>query len=721
MTSISGILIQAKKHHRAGQFDRSEDLCRQILSAEPFHPDALHLLGMIYIQRGRNEEAVHFIERALGQNKNSAEYCANLAVALQNLGRNEEAIAASLRALSLDPRNFSAHNTMGNALKDQGRLEEAEKSFSQALAIKPEMAEVYLNLGNVFAEQEKFDQAMECYRRALTIKPGLMRAYLYLGRVFKSMSRLDEAIRCYQKVLEIEPDFPDGYFMLGNVYQDQGRLKESIECYEKAIRLKPDFVEAHKNLGTALYELGKFGEALGAYEEAFRIKPTTGLRIRMATLLPPIVESVESIEAIRRKLSENVDELLKQEITMEDPVKEVGNPNLFYLAYYGLDDRDLMTRLAKLYSFLPKGICPSTVRNPSQRRRVGFISRFFHNHSVGTFFNPIIESLCRQSDFEVTMFSIGPHQDDTLLKTAASCDRHLSLPIDLPKARQILSEQSLDLLVYTDIGMEPLTYFLAFTRLARVQAVMIGHLMTTGIPNIDYFISSELIEPIGAQGHYTETLVQLKSMPCYMRRPSLPLKPKSRKDFGLPEDRTLYVVPMRLHKIHPDFDSGIAEILRRDPQGEVLLFKDPRNLWHELLQKRLSRILPDGLGRIRFLPWLNDDDFKSMMAAADVVLDTFHYGGGVTSYIIFATGTPIVTWPGKYLRGRLTLGCYRKMGMMDCVAESPREYVDVAIRLGTDPSYRESIKEKILEKNATLYDDEGVVRELNRFFKQVTR
>jgi len=675
---------------------------------------------MICIRKGRNAEAVHLIERALVQNQSAGEYHANLAVALQNTGRNEEAIAASLRALSLDPRNFYAHNTMGNALKDQGRFEEAAKSFFQALAIKPDTPEVYLNLGSVFAEQEKLDQAADCYRRALTIKPDLMRAYLYLGKILQRMSRPDEAITCYQKVLEIEPDFPDGYFLLGNACQEQGRLKESIECYEKAIRLKPDVAEAHKNLGTALYEFGKFDEALAAYEEAFRIKPTTGLRIKLATLLPPIVDSVESIEAIRRRLSENVDELLKQEITMEDPVKEVGNPNFFYLAYYGLDDRDLVTRMAKLYSFLPKGGPPSTVRHPSQRRRVGFISRFFHNHSVGTFFNPIIESLSRQGDFEVMMFSVGSGRDETLLKTAAACDSPISLPIDLSKARQVLSGQSLDLLVYTDIGMEPLTYFLAFTRLARVQAVMIGHLMTTGIPNVDYFISSELIEPIGAQGHYAETLVQLKSMPCYMRRPSLPLKPKSRSGFGLPEDRTLYVVPMRLHKIHPDFDPVLAKILRQDSRGEIVLFRDPRSLWHELLQKRLSQILPDGLGRIRFLPWLSDDDFKSMMAAADVVLDTFHYGGGVTSYIIFATGTPIVTWPGKYLRGRLTLGCYRKMGMMDCVAESPGEYVDIAIRLGTDPAYRESIKEKILEKNATLYDDGGVVQELSEFFKKVT-
>lgn len=713
------IFIEAQKNYRAGQLQRAENLCRQILSAEPSHPKVLHLLGMIHIQRGRNEEAVHFIERAICQNKNSAEYYTNLAIALQNLGRNEEAILTSLQALSLNPINFSAYNTMGNAFKDQKRWEEAVESFNQALSIKPESAEVYFNLGNVFSEQGKFDQAENYYRRALAIKPDFGRAHFHLGHVFRKMSKLDEAILCYQRTLEIEPDFPESYFILGKVYQDQRRLKESIEFYDQTIRLNPEHADAYKNLGTALYELGRFEEALIAYERTYRIKPTIGLRIKRATLLPPIVESVDSLMAIRKKFSENIDELLKEDIVMDDPVKELGNPNFFYLAYHGQNDRDLMTRIAKLYRFLPEQMSPSATRRPSKKRKVGFISRFFFNHSVGTFFNPIIESLSRHGDFEMTMFSIGDRTDETLLKAAGDCDHHISLPIDLSRARKLLSEQSLDALVYTDIGMEPLTYFLAFTRLARVQCVMIGHLMTTGIPNIDYFISSELVEPEGAQDHYSETLVQLKSMPCYMRRPSLPVRPKSREDFGLSQNRTLYVVPMRLHKIHPDFDPVIAEILRRNPRSEIIMFKDPLNLWHELLWKRFQKTMPDVLDRIHFLMWLNDNDFKSMMVVSDVVLDTFPYGGGVTSYIILASGVPIVTWPGRYLRGRLTLGCYRKMEMMDCVAESPDEYVDIATRLGTDEDYRRSMREKILERNTTLYDDEGVVRELNQFFKEV--
>ena len=59
---------------------------------------------------------------------------------------------------------------------------------------------------------------------------------------------------------------------------------------------------------------------------------------------------------------------------------------------------------------------------------------------------------------------------------------------------------------YADLGMDIRTYFLAFARLAPVQCVTWGHPDTTGIPNMDYFISSDLIEADGAEKHYSETL-----------------------------------------------------------------------------------------------------------------------------------------------------------------------------------------------------------------------
>jgi hypothetical protein len=85
-----------------------------------------------------------------------------------------------------------------------------------------------------------------------------------------------------------------------------------------------------------------------------------------------------------------------------------------------------------------------------------------------------------------------------------------------------------------------------------------------------------------------------------------------------------------------------------------------------------------------------------------------------------AAGVPIVTLPGKILRGRRTLALYRHMGITDCVADSPEAYVEIVLRLGTDGDFHSRISSLIRERCPVLFDDERVGRDLARFLKEVT-
>src|SRR5207247_8154977 len=105
--------------------------------------------------------------------------------------------------------------------------------------------------------------------------------------------------------------------------------------------------------------------------------------------------------------------------------------------------------------------------------------------------------------------SLGRHEDETARAIQEHADEYVVLPADLPLARRLIAEQRLDVLVYTDVGLDPVTSTLAHSRLAPVQCVTWGHPVTTGIPTLDYFLSSELLEGEGAEQHYTENLVRL--------------------------------------------------------------------------------------------------------------------------------------------------------------------------------------------------------------------
>jgi protein O-GlcNAc transferase len=95
-------------------------------------------------------------------------------------------------------------------------------------------------------------------------------------------------------------------------------------------------------------------------------------------------------------------------------------------------------------------------------------------------------------------------------------------------------------------------------------------------------------------------------------------------------------------------------------------------------------------------------DYQSLTMAADVVLDPLHFGGGATTYDGLALGQPIVTLPSPFQRGRYTLGCYQKMDVMDCVAQSPQHYIELALRLANDPDCPQSVKDKSASHGALL-------------------
>jgi predicted O-linked N-acetylglucosamine transferase (SPINDLY family) len=237
---------------------------------------------------------------------------------------------------------------------------------------------------------------------------------------------------------------------------------------------------------------------------------------------------------------------------------------------------------------------------------------------------------------------------------------------------------------------------------------------------MDYFISNDLFEIEDAQAHYSEKLFNLHDLGtlAYYYRPRLPDLLKKREAYGLPTDAHLYICPQTLFKFHPDIDAMLGNILRADPDGRLVLIEGKFPHWGELLRQRLTRTLPDVLDRILWLPAQKGDDFINLLAVCDVMLDTPHFNGMNTSLEAFATGTPVVTLPMLLQRGRHTFGMYAKMDIDDCIASDPQDYVKIAVQIGTDPSLRRSLSERILSANSVLFEDIRVVQEFERFFTE---
>ena len=113
------------------------------------------------------------------------------------------------------------------------------------------------------------------------------------------------------------------------------------------------------------------------------------------------------------------------------------------------------------------------------------------------------------------------------------------------------------------------------------------------------------------------------------------------------------------------------------------------------------------------------EDFLALLAESDVVLDPWHFGGGNSSYEALAMGTPIVTLPGRFLRGRITLALYRKMALADMVTNTPEEYIATAVRLGTDRTFQQQVRSEIAKTRHVLFEDREELRGLEQFLESL--
>ena len=217
-TSIPKAIQAALEHHQAGRLPQAEAIYRQILQVAPDHPDALHLLGVIARQVGKNEIAVELISKAISVNPSSSMYC-NLGAALRDQGKLDAAVESYHKALSIKPELAEAHYNLGLALKDQGKLDAAVESYRKALAIKPDYAEAHSNLGIALKDQGKLDAAVESYRKALAIKPDLPRRTTTWGLRSSDQGKLDAAVESYHKALSIKPDYRRGAQQPGDCAQ----------------------------------------------------------------------------------------------------------------------------------------------------------------------------------------------------------------------------------------------------------------------------------------------------------------------------------------------------------------------------------------------------------------------------------------------------------------------------------------------------------------------
>lgn len=737
------------------------------LDLDSDHPQAVQALAQWYVARQQPEEAERLYARFLSKHPDQGELRVEYAALLGERGDHVAAEQELRLCLQQDPERLDAWLLLGNLFQLRGDETQARQAFEQILMREPRLPEVWRRLALLELEAGHLPQARTCLLEALKLDPNDAESWNNLGaielRLACSPAETAAAIRnCMQGLArdscnaQIMLNIGLGFFQLHHYpltlfYLDQARLLDpQLALGERELGLslfrlgKPGFAqeylerylenptqespeeraEVHTCLATLFTHRGNLSAARMHYLAAESLHPGQGQAWLAAALFPPVLESLESETEQLTAWRQALDTLLAQPIP---PLQGLPTemPGLFR-AYASGPLRADQERLAQLWHVLvpPDSNIPIRDQPGPPPWKIGLVSRYFYSHSVMHVFGRLIEALAHSPAFEVHLLDLGPTGEDHTRRhlKALTLQYHSCTGLSLQALRQYLLCLKLDVLLYPELGMDPLTFALAQSRLACFQGVLPGHPITTGLRSVDWFFSSIWLEPeASAAEHYTERLIRLDELLPDYPRPVFPAHGKTRAELDLRPVPT-YLCPMMLFKLHPAMDNLFAEILAADPQGEILCFSYPPHSLHAgletLLRQRWASHLP-GFERIRFLPWVSREDFLQILQHAEVVLDTFPFGGGNTSYLTLAAGTPLITLAGQDLRGSSSAALYRRMGWPEAVARDPQDYVQRAVTLACNPELRQEFSQKIQQHAHLLFDNPAGSQALIAFLQEV--
>ena len=353
-----------------------------------------------------------------------------------------------------------------------------------------------------------------------------------------------------------------------------------------------------------------------------------------------------------------------------------------------------------------------------EKIRVGYLSADLRDHAVAQFVRPLFCQYDRNR-FRVYGYSLVRRPDGVTNALRQGCDvwRDVS-DCSLSEIAQQIRADEIDVLVdLAGHSAENALPIFAFQP-APVQISGIGYFNSTGMQQMQGFLSDVYCSPEESSPYFTEKLLRLPhSHFCYQpfsRFPavgSLPCLKNGYVTFGCFNN---------FAKVNDGMLLVWKEILQRVPDSHLLLK-------HSLLgteeglsytQQRFERLgMP--MERIEFRGLSRDylEQYNDM----DIALDTSPYPGGLTTCEALYMGVPVVTLKGNRHGARFGYSFLANLGLQELVAEDAEGYVDIAVKIAGDSELLSLLRANLrrMMKASPLMDSDAYMRAVEDLYQQL--
>ena len=749
------LFYEALQAHREGRLDHAQAGYEQLLARAPAHADALHLLGVLQLQRGDAHAAARLIRQALVLEPDHAHAHSNLGAALLQQGAHAVALQHLDAALALMPDHADAANNRGSVLLALGRDDEALHSFEHALVAMPAHADASFNRGVLLARLGRLDAAQAALARSLALQPARATCHLQLGMVLARLGQPMRAVEHYSEALRLQPDdaqvlanraaawgalqrWPEALADCARAQQLQPghaagwnneaaawlslqQPERARTAVERALALDPGDAAAWSNFGQALAASGQAGRAAECFDRAVQLQPQgiAALDARAAWALTEHrwAAAVADCDIILRlnpahpmararrlhalgKLcrwdgfAAEVDRHLHG---VSDGVEQALPFSLFALT----DDPALQRNAAAAHAalwLLPAPAPASTAapaRTADHRLRIGWLSGDYRPHPVAHLMAHAFASFDRARFATIALSTTPPGDDPVRQRLRGAFDQWLDLhALDDERAAARVRELRLDIVVDLCGFTRRGRLGILLRRPAPLQVAYLAYTGTLGCQALDYLLADATVVPPEAEAHFAEHIVRLPgSFWCYDDGLTPDPAPVLRAEHGLPQAGFVFCCFCDPLKITPQMFALWMRLMRQRPGSVLWLMRGAEETVHNL--QRSAEQHHVAAARLVFAGRLSLPRHLARHGLADLFLDTFPFNAHTTAADALRAGLPLLTLQGRSFASRVASSHLLSVGLPELVTTNAEVYEARALELSAQPAVLAALRARL--------------------------
>lgn len=667
-----------------------------------------------------------------------------------HLGQHAVALAVIGPALIKQPENAALWCTRGIAHRLALSYDLALADYERAHELDPTDVRTLGNLGELQLALNAYSEALAWLDTAFELDPNYYEVRVNRVAALIELRQLEQAHLEAGSLIKTHPHRPEPYGNLGNVLFAEGRLEESIAQYKKALEVRPDYAEAHFSL-VALQGFSGNQELVVDYlERCIEEKGETSQRLVLLAVSHKECGNLEKAIALSRKVMETYPDDLRAQVNLAGCLSDAGNPQLALEIYEGFSGQEtsqmaMASNVLFEMNYLPEFsrednfqrhlawatkyeasvAVPADFaqhnREPLRKLKIGYVSADLCAHPVGFLLRDVLR-MHDKEHFELHCFSAGVKKDDITTLISAAVDTFSNVVFETPQAlAQRIRDAKVDVLVDLS-GHTGNHRLLAFAmRPAPVQATWIGYFNTTGMANMDYFISDPHTSPFSGGQLFSEQLVHLPHTRFCFSKPSYAgdVRPPPMLSNGF----VTFGSFNRLPKLSLPAVAAWSRILCSVPLSRLLL-KAAAFADDTVCQQVMDRFSQHGIDATR-LELRGTSVHIEMFAEygdMDIALDPFPFNGGMTTLEALWMGVPVVTLEGNTVVSRQSYSALANIGLAGELAfPNVDAYIAGAVALATNPVRLTALRTQIRPRMeaSPLCQPEQFTRDLEALYRRM--